>query len=108
MAKRRKQPRSLPKRILGVRVPKALRRAADTPLGSSIMAQLLISAGRAGLQSQAVQGLRDNATLMLNNLASTVTQAAQAATQPSPAPETGSLPRRNRRAPDTEIDDRPH
>ena len=110
MAKRRKQPRSLPKRILGVRVPKTLRRAADTQLGSAIMAQLIMAGGRTALQSEQALRLRDNAQAMMNSFAASVSQAAQAANRPAldDQEDRPSPVRRGRRNQDGELDDRPH
>jgi hypothetical protein len=54
MAKRKRY-RSLPKRIVGVKVPKALRRYADTPLGSALIAETMVEFGKEALFSPAAQ-----------------------------------------------------
>lgn len=55
MAKSKKTYRSLPKRIAGVKVPKALRRAADTELGAALIAEIVVAAGFKTLESQKVR-----------------------------------------------------
>src|SRR5688572_28001921 len=55
MAKKRY--RSLPKRIAGIKVPKGLRRYADTPLGSAIIAEALVEFGKDALGSPALRAM---------------------------------------------------
>jgi hypothetical protein len=47
----KKKYRSLPKRVMGVKVPKALRRYADTPLGSALIAETMVEFGKEALFS---------------------------------------------------------
>ncbi|MBC7770433.1 MAG: hypothetical protein H7124_16760 [Phycisphaerales bacterium] len=51
----KKKYRSLPKRIAGVKIPKALRRYADTPLGAAIIAETLVEFGKDALGSPAIR-----------------------------------------------------
>jgi hypothetical protein len=68
---------SMPKRIAGVKVPKALRRAADTELGAAIMAQVLVSGAGAALMSPAAQKLREQAQKFAVLAAQTLSETAQ-------------------------------
>jgi hypothetical protein len=55
MAKKRKY-HSLPKRIAGIKLPKGLRRYADTPMGGAIIGVTLVELGREALLSPAMSG----------------------------------------------------
>ena len=50
--------RSTPKRIAGVKIPKALRRAADTELGAALIAQVILGSAGAARTSPAARKLR--------------------------------------------------
>jgi hypothetical protein len=54
--------RSAPKRIAGIKIPKQLRRAADTELGAAIIAQVLVGAAGTALMSPAAHKLRRRAS----------------------------------------------
>ena len=54
MAKRKKL-HSLPKRIAGVKIPKALRRTADTPVGGVLIGLTLFELGKDALLSPPIQ-----------------------------------------------------
>jgi len=56
MAKKRKVD-SLPKRIAGAKIPKVLRRYADTPLGGAIIGVALVELGREALLSPQLSGV---------------------------------------------------
>ncbi len=45
----------LPKRIAGMRIPKSVRRAAGTPLGSALIAEFVVSFARDAAASQPVR-----------------------------------------------------
>src|SRR5262249_12482372 len=66
MAKRKI--RSLPKRIAGVKIPKGLRRYADTPLGAALIAEAMVEFGKEALLSPPV---RQAAAEVRNNVAKT-------------------------------------
>ena len=56
MAKNKRKYRSLPSRIAGIKLPKKLRRYADTPLGGAVIAVTLVELGREALLSPALSG----------------------------------------------------
>jgi hypothetical protein len=73
MAKKRKMSGGLPKRIAGVKLPKTLRRAASTPLGSAIIAQAMVEAGKGAARNprvrEAFADLRSNLARAALNIA---------------------------------------
>ena len=71
--------RSMPKRIAGVKVPKSLRRAADTELGAAIMAEVLVGAAGAALSTPAMRKLRHDAQKFAVLAAHTFSETAQGA-----------------------------
>lgn len=52
---------SMPKRIAGIKVPKALRRVANTELGAAVLAQVMVGAAGAALASPEARKLRQKA-----------------------------------------------
>jgi hypothetical protein len=71
--------RTLPKRIAGVKIPKSLRRAADTHLGAAIMAEVVVGAAGAALASPAAQKLRLQAQKFAVLFAHSLSETAQGA-----------------------------
>ncbi|MDZ4761993.1 MAG: hypothetical protein SGJ21_13080 [Alphaproteobacteria bacterium] len=79
MLKRYAKRRSLPKHIAGVKIPKTLRRAADTELGAAVMAEVLIGAAGVALMSPAARKLRTQIQTFAVMAAHSLGQAAQGA-----------------------------
>jgi hypothetical protein len=52
---------STPKRIAGVKIPKSLRRAADTELGAAVIAQILVTSAAGALASPMMARVRRDA-----------------------------------------------
>lgn len=73
MSKKRRI-RSLPKRIAGVKVPKSVRRYAETPLGAALIAETFVLLGREALASP---GVRRATAEVRDNLARTGQVIAQ-------------------------------
>ena len=71
--------RSMPKRIAGVKIPKALRRAGDTELGAAIMADVLVGAGAIALMSPAAKKLRHDIQRFAVLAAHSISETAQGA-----------------------------
>jgi uncharacterized membrane protein YadS len=71
--------RSMPKRIAGVKVPKALRRAGDTELGAAIMAEVLVGAAGIALMSPAAKKLRQDMQKFAVFAAHSLSETAQGA-----------------------------
>lgn len=101
MAKRRI--RSLPKRVVGVKIPRGLRRAAETPLGAAIIAGAVLALGREAFASQTVQSgmvkLRRSVARAALGAGAAMQQAAERADQGlrDAAAEEGQTPRKPRR-----------
>jgi len=88
MAKKAKKLRSLPKRVAGVKIPKALRRYADTPLGSALIAEAMVECGKAAITSpavrQAAEEIRQNVAKTGVALAIGLQEAARASAHAMP------------------------
>jgi hypothetical protein len=94
MSKKKKasRPHSLPKRIVGVKVPKSVRRAADSPLGSALLAQAIIGVGKEAVSSpmvqRAVTDMRVTMARAAMGMAANMQDAAQRASeQRGPGPQ---------------------
>lgn len=100
---------SLPKRIAGVKIPKAIRHAADTPLGAAIIAEALVEFSREIVVSPpmraAVADLRRNMSRAAAGLAGSLQHAAYAvADGASDRPDEGP-PRKRRRRYEADADE---
>lgn len=92
--------RSLPKRIAGVKIPKAIRRAADTPLGSALIAETMVEFGKEAVMSppmrHALADLRTSFARAALGLAASLQHAASNAGQ-SVVDAAEDTPKRRRR-----------
>jgi hypothetical protein len=68
--------RSAPKRIAGVKIPKALRRAAETELGAAIIALILVSGAGLTLTSPGAAKLRKRTRKIAEKVASVLDDSA--------------------------------
>jgi len=69
----------MPKRVAGVKIPKALRRASESQLGAAIIADILVGAAGIALMSPAAQKLRTRAQKFAVLAAHSIGETAQGA-----------------------------
>lgn len=86
MAKKKKGRSAVPKRVLGLRMPKGVRRFASTPLGTAILADIIIAGAAAVARRPAFSGvlgqMGDEARLAGQSGAGLVAHLARAAAVP--------------------------
>ena len=94
-----------PKTIAGVRVPKALRDVADSPLGSAIIAHLLIGAPAALKATPKATRLRKQAQVFAGKVADALQETkAKATSLPDEAPVAAAkAPKRANQAPASDV-----
>lgn len=93
-----KKNRSLPKRIAGVKIPKSLRRYADTPLGAAIIAETMVEFGKEALLSPpARRALADIRASMAKTTLGIAGALQHAAENAGDRLEEAAEPRRKRR-----------
>ncbi len=94
-----------PKTIAGVKVPKALRDVADSPLGAAIIAQLLLGAPAAVKANPRTTRLRKQARAFADKVAGVLQETeAKATSLPNEAPvEAAKAPKRADQAPASDV-----
>ncbi len=97
--------RKTPKTIAGVKVPKALRDVADSPLGAAIIAHLLIGAPAAVKATPGTTKLRKQARAFAGKVADALQETeAKATSLPIEAPvATAKAPKRADQAPASDV-----